>query len=530
MDDRRSSATGAAQRVLGNRYEVLDKIGSGGMATVWRGVDTVLSRPVAIKILHEHLTDDQSFVDRFRLEARRAARLTHHNIVAIYDTVTEKGCEAIVMELVEGQTLRQRFAASTTLEEAKIRSIGADIAAALVCAHANSVVHRDIKPANILLTKNGAKLADFGIAKAEFDLDLTAIGTMVGTAAYISPEQVHGEAADARSDLYSLGAVLFEAACGTVPFRGETSVATALERTRRGAPSPRDVRPDLSESLVHLIEQLLARDPSYRVQTAAELHTRLCANWTRNEVQHRDVTTTQPIPAARTRRPAQGSTASPRRGSTSSKRPTALPQPPAARRPSTSGPAKGRRVGIGLVILLVMCSVLMIRALLTPHELVRPAIARSSTNGPVLGIEASAFDPEGTGPVGENNHLVQLATDGDPGTAWRTESYASPSFETKSGVGLLIDLKSTQTITELSILSSTPGWSGSVHVSNERPLAAPIEAGMPITDTAPQSTLKIPGTAGRYLLIWITQLGSDGSKNRVEFQEVEVLATTKDQG
>jgi serine/threonine-protein kinase len=189
------------------------------MATVWEGTDQLLARKVAVKILHPHLARDDAFVRRFRGEAIAAARLTHPSIVSVYDTVTDDGIEAIVMELVSGTTLRADIDHHGPLRLAAVLAIGTQVADALGAAHASGLVHRDVKPANILLSADGRVLvADFGIAKAAEGADLTNDGAMVGTAKYLAPEQVEGAAVDGRTDLYALGIVLYEALTGSVPF------------------------------------------------------------------------------------------------------------------------------------------------------------------------------------------------------------------------------------------------------------------------------------------------------------------------
>ncbi|MET0159030.1 MAG: protein kinase, partial [Acidimicrobiales bacterium] len=216
--------------LLAGRYRFERRIAVGGMAEVWEAVDQVLDRPVAIKVLHPHLAGDQNFVDRFRREAIAAARLTHPSIVAIYDTHSSDGDEAIVMELVRGISLRKHLDDHGPLPAGEAVDIGARVAEALESAHRAGLVHRDIKPANILLCDDKrVMVADFGIAKLT-DADHTSEGTVLGTAKYLAPEQVSGTAVDARTDLYSLGIVLYEMVCGRVPFSGDTDTATVLAR------------------------------------------------------------------------------------------------------------------------------------------------------------------------------------------------------------------------------------------------------------------------------------------------------------
>lgn len=242
------------------------------MAEVWEAGDEILQRPVAVKILHNHLTEDPTFMARFQTEAIAAAQLHHPSIVAIYDTCHQDGLEAIIMELVRGRTLREYLDERGRISAAEAIQIGSDIAGALETAHRLGTVHRDIKPANILLANDGRVLvADFGIAKVCDHTDLTNTGVMLGSVKYLAPEQIEGHAVDARTDIYSLGVVLYEAVCGEPPFSGNSPAAMALVRLKQDPVPPRSVRPDLPTSLAALIEHCLERDPANRFESAKEL-------------------------------------------------------------------------------------------------------------------------------------------------------------------------------------------------------------------------------------------------------------------
>ena len=228
MPDRAS----ASETVLAGRYRLVRPIARGGMAEVWEGHDVVLDRPVAVKLLHAHLASDETFLERFRREAVAAAGLAHRNVISTFDTGNDQGHAFIVMELVVGQTLAAALTAGPLPPALAIR-IAAEVADALEYAHRAGMVHRDVKPANILLFDDGrVKVSDFGIAKAMAGGDLTQTGTMLGTTKYVSPEQVEGKALDGRSDVYSLGVVLYEMLCGEPPFKAETDMATALMHVR----------------------------------------------------------------------------------------------------------------------------------------------------------------------------------------------------------------------------------------------------------------------------------------------------------
>ncbi|MBV9131954.1 MAG: serine/threonine protein kinase, partial [Chloroflexi bacterium] len=198
------------ERVLGGRYRLISEIARGGMAVVWRAEDTLLDRQVAVKVLHPQFAGDPEFLERFRREARAAARLSHPNIVPIYDVGEDGGIPYIVMELVEGGNLKDRIRAAAPLPDAEIRSIGATLAATLDYAHHKGIIHRDVKPQNVLLGEDGrARLTDFGIAQAMASSGLTRTGAVMGSVHYIAPELVRGRTALPQSDVYSLGALLY---------------------------------------------------------------------------------------------------------------------------------------------------------------------------------------------------------------------------------------------------------------------------------------------------------------------------------
>lgn len=263
---------------LGGRYELRQPIAAGGMAQVWSANDILLGREVAVKVLHPHLATNAAFVERFRREAVAAASLSHRSIVAIFDTISENGLEAIVMELIEGLTLRSVLDEVNAMPAVDVVHFGAEIAAALDEAHRAGIVHRDIKPANIMICPDRrVMVTDFGIAKAGTDADLTQTGTLLGTAKYLAPEQVNGSPIDPRSDLYALGVVMFEALTGSVPFKANTDAATALARLHQDAPPVRSLRPNVSTELAAIVARLMDRDPNRRYTRASALEDALRA-------------------------------------------------------------------------------------------------------------------------------------------------------------------------------------------------------------------------------------------------------------
>ncbi len=260
-------------KLLGNRYEIVEKIGNGGMATVYKATDKVLKRNVAVKILRDEFTTDEEFIKRFEVEAESAARLTHPNIVSIYDVGVEDNLHYIVMELIQGKTLKEII-----LEEKGPLpwkwsiNVAIQIASALEAAHKNNIVHRDIKPHNIIITEDGiAKVTDFGIAKAVSNSTITAFGTTIGSVHYFSPEHARGGFTDAKSDIYSLGVVLYEMVTGQLPFDADTPVSVALKHMQEKPEEPIEVNPNVPIAVNKIIMKALQKDTTLRYQTATEM-------------------------------------------------------------------------------------------------------------------------------------------------------------------------------------------------------------------------------------------------------------------
>jgi eukaryotic-like serine/threonine-protein kinase len=258
-------------QVFGGRYEVDSRIGSGGMAEVWKGHDRVLNRTVAIKTLLPQYARDGSFVDRFRREAQAAARLNHPGIVSVYDS--GDGNEPfIVMQYIEGRTLSDFLASGNTLPPAKAAEIAQEIAEALAAAHAHGVIHRDIKPANVMVTREGKVLVmDFGIARMIAGPETAPqTSAVMGTASYLSPEQAQAQPVDARTDIYSLGVVLYEMLAGRPPFTGDSPMAIAYKQVNESPPVPSALNDEVPPSLDAVVMRALSKNPANRYQTAQE--------------------------------------------------------------------------------------------------------------------------------------------------------------------------------------------------------------------------------------------------------------------
>ncbi len=273
--------TNREQVVLNGRYELHRRIGRGGMAEVYLARDRLLDRPVAIKILFPEFATDPAFVARFRREAQSAANLNHPNIVGVYDWGKERGTYYIVMEYVDGRSVSEMIRTDGPLDPKRAAALAADVAAGLGYAHGKGVVHRDVKPGNILIAKDGeVKVADFGIAWAmasNGEENLTQAGSVMGTATYFSPEQAQGKQVDPRSDLYSLGVVLYEMVSGAPPYSGETPVAIAYKHVQEPLPPLRDRVADLPRDFEAVTNKALAKDIGSRYQSAADLRADLLA-------------------------------------------------------------------------------------------------------------------------------------------------------------------------------------------------------------------------------------------------------------
>ncbi len=264
---------------LTERYHITSHLARGGMADVYEGQDTLLNRRVAIKVLHSQYSSDEAFVKRFRREAQAAANLSHPNIVGIYDWGQAQNTYFIVMEIVEGRSLRDVLKSEGALLPRRAIEIASETAAALSVAHRAGLVHRDVKPGNILLARDGTvKVTDFGIARAWDDSqELTRTGAVIGTATYFSPEQAQGAPADGRSDVYALGVVLYEMLTGRPPFLGDSPMSVAFQHVSAEAPVPSSLNPDVGPDLDTVVMKALRKDPSARYQSAEEMRQDLLA-------------------------------------------------------------------------------------------------------------------------------------------------------------------------------------------------------------------------------------------------------------
>ncbi len=503
------AALGAAgvhtERVLAGRYRLKRLIAQGGMAEVWEAVDDVLGRSVAVKVLHVYLAADESFQERFRREAIAAARLTHPSVVATFDTGADAGITFIVMELVDAPTLRQVLNEGGPMSPGRVTHIGAQVADALQYAHKSGVVHRDIKPANILICGDGrVKVADFGIAKAveasEPDRPhpseaLTAAGSIVGTAQYLSPEQVDGRAVDGRADVYALGVVLYEMLCGRPPFTGDTDMAVALKHITTNPLAPRQVRAGIPRALEEVVLRAMAKAPEGRYQSAGELQTALLSvNLGAGE--ETSVVAAPPLPPRHDQTPPRGVP------------PTFVQSERKWLVPTVAIVAVAFTLGI--------VGILFFRSD-TGHRLLDNTPA---SNSPAAGPKTIpkprplAFDPP-PGDGAEHDDELPNLVDGDPSTTWRTENYNSNRFGgLKPGVGVVLQLDSAHKLKELKVMSPSSGWAAEVLVANA-PKGTREAWGDPVATKksvgAGTTTFDLGGRTGGAVLLWISDLGEGNS-------------------
>jgi serine/threonine-protein kinase len=498
--------------LLAGRYRLDQVVATGGMAQVWSATDEVLTRHVAVKVLHPHLAADETFVDRFRAEAVAAARLTHHSIVAIYDTCSTGGTEAIVMELVRGTNLRRHLDERGPLDAAEACGIVAQVADALDAAHRAGIVHRDIKPANVLLALDGRVLVtDFGIATT-VGRDGTPTGDTLGTVKYLAPEQVEGGAVDARTDVYALGAVLYEALCGRAPFVADTDAGTALARLHQHPMRPRQVRAGIPRAVEDVVLRALARDPDDRYPSAADFRAALltaCRGDVAVPTASTDYATGAPVLLA--------------------------PNDAAVTGAPTSFGRSERRLLVPAALIVFVAVALGTSGWLwsrtdTGRSIIgkvkeRVGVHTATAPAPTTITEVRAFDPFGD--EAENDDRAALAADGDPATAWSTEGYRTRAFGgLKPGVGLVVTVSSSASLDELQVQSANHGWGADVYVAatpgdDLDAWGQPVASENGVDGTA---TFDLEGHEGTAVMLWITDLGDGPAMLHAEIAELQVSA------
>jgi eukaryotic-like serine/threonine-protein kinase len=463
--------------VVAGRYELEEVVGTGGMSSVFKARDTLLERHVALKILHQHFTEDDQYVERFRREARAVASLSHPNIVTILDRGEDEGRQFIVFELVEGRTLAEVLHEEGRLPVRRALEIAIQVARGLGFAHEQGLVHRDVKPQNVILNGDGrAKVTDFGIARSLEVQGVTQSGAVLGTSNYIAPEQASGRPVDRTTDVYSLGVVLFELLTGEVPFPGESFVAVAMQHVSEPPPSVLEVRPDVPVRVARAVDRALEKDPAERFPTmdafAAELQACLAELGSEPDM---DATLIRTASVLRVRR----------------------------RRLLPAG-----LVALGVLLLAAAVAALLLHRSSTRHGK-RSSPPPPAATRPVHLTGVTAYDPYGNNHV-EHNEDAGKATDGDLATYWTTEHY--DSF-TKPGVGLVLAAPRAERVTRVTVRTDTPGFTAQIEAGSSE--SGPFPPVSPLRTVGSTTTFPVHGAAARYYVVWITKLSGVAHVNEV---------------
>jgi hypothetical protein len=486
---------------LSDRYRIEDEIGSGGMATVYLAFDQTLERPVAVKVLNRDVSRDPNALERFRLESRAVAQLSHRHIVMVIDAGEDDGYPYIVFEHIRGETLKQKIARLGRLPVSEAVAYAIEIGRALESAHERRLVHRDVKPQNVLIDEEGgAKVTDFGIARSlEVDTQLTAAGRVVGTTDYISPEQALGNEVTGQSDVYSLGIVLYEMLTGDVPFKGESSLNVAMKHVKEGMPDVQKRRPEISAALAAIVERATAKEVDKRYPSVTEMV--------------EDLERVLTYEAARAGEAEGEATAVLRQ----------LSDRRAKRWPWGGKPVRIAAYALAALALAVAAGVVI--------ESVGDGGGAPSSAGELstirLGDRDSAdYDPE-PGDGEENPAAAPFALDGDPQTAWETEHYDTAEFgNLKDGVGLYLDAGRGVLARGIRIVTPTEAWKLELYVSNRIPPSVTgwTEVGSGTMDAKRKTfSLDTGRQRFRYFLVWVTALAPDDGRFGAAISELRLL-------
>jgi hypothetical protein len=514
---------------LGGRYRLEAQIGKGGMSTVYRAFDTVLERPVAIKLMHREIASDSDQLERFRREARAVAQLSHPHIVTVIDAGEEGWAELesaesagsmesaesaasggwtagtvapfsgeatpyIVFEYVDGETLKTLIRRNGPLEITEAIAYAIEIARALGAAHERHIVHRDVKPQNVLLTAEGtAKITDFGIARTLTEQGLTLDGRVLGTTDYVSPEQALGHQVTGQSDIYSLGVVLYEMLTGSIPFTGESPVTVAMRHVREEIPDVQHRRPEVSAATAAVVDRATAKDLARRYPDIPTLL--------------RDLEEVLAVEAARAGQ-ATGEVTSVLR---------TLPAPARRRLPWHMRHPLRWLGSLALLAGLVALGLALLAG--HTHRGVAPDVGAKPGLTPVPLEQTAAHDYNPFGNEPEHPTLVANVVDGDPDTFWSTEHYRDDTLAGKPGTGIYLDAAPGLRARAIQVQTPTPGFLAAIYGARTFDSGLPYEAPQSLTERgwvqlAPPSAiaaqltiaLDTHGVSYRYYLLWITHL------------------------
>src|SRR5919197_1758790 len=487
--------------LISDRFRLEEKIGAGGMSTVYRAFDPTLERWVAIKLMHRDISTDPDQLERFRRESRAGAQLNHPNLVTVIDAGEDEGAPYIVFEYVEGETLKDRIRRNGLLPVAEAVAYAIEIGRGLTAAHARKLVHRDVKPQNVLIDPDGrAKVTDFGIARSLESKGLTATGRVLGTTDYVSPEQAMGEDVDERSDVYSLGVVLYEMLTGEVPFQAETQVGVAMKHVNEPMPDVQTKRSEVSAAVASVVDRATTKDPRDRYGTVAEMV--------------RDLEQTLEVEAAR-------------RGGTSGEATSVLDSVPSERRRLGRRRVSGPGIALAIVLIALAAAAVIFASRIDLGGNNSPSPS-GTTEVRLSNNAAEEFDPEADG---QETGTQEQAVDGNPtGTAWSSEHYDTPDFGgLKDGVGLTIDAGEAVPAKSMTIRALTPGYDAQIYEINGSPASGLSGWGRPVAtirDGGDSETVTLPGKPAQSFLIWITKLPTakdDPGRYQMEISDVQLF-------
>ena len=491
--------------MLSGRYRLESKLGSGGMSTVYLARDETLERWVAAKVLHREISDQPDQIERFRREARAVAQVSHPNVVAVIDAGEDGGRPYIVFEFVDGETLKERIDRLGRLPLDEAAAYAIEVGRGLAAAHARRLVHRDVKPQNVLIDAEGrAKVTDFGIARELEQDGLTKTGRVLGTTDYVSPEQAMGQAVDARSDIYSLGVLLYEMLIGQVPFEADNLVGVAMKHVNEKMPDVQRHRRDVSSALAAVVERATEKKPERRYP---DMNAMLA-----------DLENALEVEVARAGRSTGEAT-------------TVLESVPRRQRLFT--PRRVSVAGVLLVLAGTAAALLIAGAFSSdnPGHGSGGGAGEAATGTEVPLAGAQDFDPA-PGDEDEHGEEVGNAIDGKLETSWSTETYtASANVEDaagKPGVGLIVEASEPVEGTGLSITSAKGGWSADVYAADAGPPTTLQGWGQPVGAIEDASEdqlveLSVDGDA-QYYLIWLTRLTGIPGEYSVQIDEVGLTA------